>query len=439
MSRNRNMNSMSRNMKSISNFAQFGSAFGDAEEMELLIDRRKRRGIIWKAAFLLGTLTAVVFLVLLIATIINSVFGFAVLRNEANPEELVPGKYAVEEFSREELERAAEEHLSSGILRRIQYEKPIEERSDADLRQVIEEFVIKPNVLKTWNLSQSLLERGAVEQFVRENEGSYMVFKSWLTPKFIVSEQSSDPWKAGIRTAVLGSLWIILITFLFSFPIGVGAAIYLQEYAKPSKLNRYLQLNIFNLSAVPSIIYGLLGLAVFVRVMEPITSGSFFLGQNGDTLNGRTILSGGLTLGLLILPIIIINTQEALRAVPDSLRMSSYGVGATKWQTIRHQILPVSIDRILTGTILALSRALGETAPLVVIGASTFIAVDPSGIFSKFTTLPIQIYQWSARPQGSYRNIAAAAIITLLILLLVMNSTAIYLRNRISRKKRLEQ
>ena len=139
-----------------------------------------------------------------------------------------------------------------------------------------------------------------------------------------------------------------------------------------------------------------------------------------------------------MLPIIIINTQEALKGVPDTLRMASYGIGATKWQTIWYQVLPSCFDRILTGTILALSRALGETAPLVVIGASTFISVDPSGIFSKFTTLPIQIYQWSARPQGAYRNIAAAAIITLMILLLLMNGTAIYVRDKISKKKRLE-
>jgi phosphate transport system permease protein len=217
----------------------------------------------------------------------------------------------------------------------------------------------------------------------------------------------------------------------------VGSAIYLEEYADDTKLNRLLQLNIFNLSAVPSIIYGLLGLAVFVRALEGVTSGAIFSSVADTTANGRTILSGGLTLGLLVLPIIIINTQEALKGVPDSLRMSSYGVGATKWQTIWSHVLPASFDRILTGTILALSRALGETAPLVVIGASTFISVDPASIFSKFTTLPIQIYQWSARPQGSYRNIAAAAIIVLLVLLLVLNSGAIYLRDKLSKKKRM--
>ena len=307
-----------------------------------------------------------------------------------------------------------------------------------DLRILIEQYVIKPKVLRTWGLWDSITKRGEVAEFVDANEGSYASFRSWLTPSFLGADQSADPLRAGIRTALLGSLWIILITFLFAFPIGVGAAIYLQEYAVDNRLNRILKLNIFNLSAVPSIIYGLLGLAVFVRAMEPLTSGSFIMGTLDNTANGRTILSGGLTLGLLVLPIIIINTQEALKAVPDSLRMSAYGVGATKWQTIWHQVLPVSVDRILTGTILALSRALGETAPLVVIGASTFISVDPSGIFSKFTTLPIQIYQWSARPQGAYRNIAAAAIVALLVLLLLMNSTAIYTRDRIAKKKRSE-
>lgn len=199
-------------------------------------------------------------------------------------------------------------------------------------------------------------------------EDSYLIFKSWISPDFLANDQSANPLNAGIRTALLGSLWIIAITFLLAFPIGVGSAIYLEEYAEDTKLNRLLQLNIFNLSAVPSIIYGLLGLAVFVRAMEGVTSGALFSSVADTTANGRTILSGGLTLGLLVLPIIIINTQEALKGVPDSLRMSSYGVGATKWQTIWSQVLPVSFDRILTGTILALSRALGETAPLVVIG-----------------------------------------------------------------------
>ena len=414
------------------------SAFGEAKDIRNLVEARKRAGIAWQVVFTFATALAVLFLMLLIGSIIDSVFGYTVILNEVDPSVVIEGKDKLEDFTRDELITAAEERLSAGILRRVEYEQPLLKRSDKDLRILVEQYVIKPKALKTWTLSESLMHKDEVMAFTAANERSHMVFRSWLTPEFVVADQSSDPLKAGIRTALLGSLWIILITFLFAFPIGVGAAIYLQEYAKDNRLNRMLQLNIFNLSAVPSIIYGLLGLAVFVRAMEPLTSGSLFSNVVDNTANGRTILSGGLTLGLLVLPIIIINTQEALKAVPDSLRMSSYGIGATKWQTIWYQVLPVSIDRILTGTILALSRALGETAPLVVIGASTFISVDPSGIFSKFTTLPIQIYQWSARPQGAYRNIAAAAIVSLLILLLVMNSAAIYTRDKIARKKRLE-
>jgi phosphate transport system permease protein len=230
---------------------------------------------------------------------------------------------------------------------------------------------------------------------------------------------------------------MIIIVIAVSFPIGVAAAIYLEEYARADRwYNRIIEVNIYNLAGVPSIIYGLLGLAVFVRILEPITSGAIFGVGDPTTANGRTILSAGLTLALLILPIIIINSREAIKAVPGSLRDSSYGLGATKWQTIWHHVLPASFDRILTGTILAVSRAIGETAPLVVVGASTFITVDPTSIFSKFTTLPIQIYQWSARPQAEFRNIAAAAIVVLLVLMLSMNAVAIVLRNRISRKRR---
>jgi phosphate transport system permease protein len=179
----------------------------------------------------------------------------------------------------------------------------------------------------------------------------------------------------------------------------------------------------------------MLGLVIFVRVLEPLTSGTLFgVVEDPTTANGRTIVSAGLTLGLLILPMIIINAQEAIRAVPSSLRQASLGVGATKWQTIWNHVLPNSIAGILTGVILAMSRAIGETAPLVVVGASTYITYDPDGPFSKFTVLPIQIYQWTARPQDVFRNIAAAAIIVLLILLFTLNATAVLLRNRYSRQ-----
>jgi phosphate transport system permease protein len=260
-------------------------------------------------------------------------------------------------------------------------------------------------------------------------------FVSWIDPKFIATPQSPDPERAGVRTAILGSLLTIAITVIFAFPLGVMAAIYLEEYAVDNRINRLIRTNINNLAGVPSIIYGMLGLAIFVRALEPLTSGKLFGLVDPTTANGRTILSAGLTLGLLILPIIIINAQEAIRAVPNSLRRASMGLGATKWQTIWHHVLPNAMPGILTGAILAVSRAIGETAPLVVVGASTFITVDPTGPFSKFTTLPIQIYQWTARPQDEFRNIAAAAIIVLLVLLLALNASAVLLRNRFQKRR----
>ena len=230
-------------------------------------------------------------------------------------------------------------------------------------------------------------------------------------------------------------MWVISITLIFAFPIATGAAIYLEEYAPDTRLTRLIQTNINSLAGVPSIIYGILGLAIFVRFMQPLTSGAVFgLVDDPTTANGRTILAAGLTLGLLIMPIIIINAQEAIKAVPNSLRNASYGLGATQWETIWSHVLPSALAGILTGTILAVSRAVGETAPLVVIGASTFILFDPEGPFSKFTTLPIQIFQWTARPQAAFRNLAAAASLALLVLLLALNAAAVLLRNRYSRR-----
>jgi phosphate transport system permease protein len=297
------------------------------------------------------------------------------------------------------------------------------------------EDVLQPEVAFSWLLVDSLLRADSIRAEAAEKyPQANLSFRSWLNSPFISSPQSSDPLNAGVRTAILGSLWTIAITILVAFPLGVGAAIYLEEYAASNWLNRLIQTNINNLAGVPSIIYGMLGLVIFVRTLEPLTSGVAFGVSDPTTANGRTILSAGLTLALLVLPLIIINAQEAIRAVPHSLRHASYGIGATQWQTVWHHVVPSAIPGILTGAILAISRAIGETAPLVVVGAATYITFDPSGPFSKFTTLPIQIYQWTARPQAEFRNLAAAAILALLILLLSMNAFAIVLRNRYSKK-----
>jgi phosphate transport system permease protein len=231
---------------------------------------------------------------------------------------------------------------------------------------------------------------------------------------------SSSPDLAGAQSAIFGTIWVISIVALVTVPVGVGAAVYLEEYARKERwYNRLIELNIQNLAAVPSIVYGILGLAFLVRG---------FVGL------GQTVLAGALTLSLLVLPIVIISSREAIRAVPDSIRQGSLALGATRWQTIRRQILPAAIPGVATGSILALSRAIGEAAPLVLLGALTFVTFNPEGPGSAFTVLPIQIFSWIPRAQEEFKVIAAAAIVVLLAILLAMNATAIYLRNRYQQK-----
>ncbi|MEM9907855.1 MAG: phosphate ABC transporter permease PstA [Cyanobacteria bacterium P01_D01_bin.44] len=234
---------------------------------------------------------------------------------------------------------------------------------------------------------------------------------------FISSYPSRKAERAGILAALFGTLWLMFVVAAVAFPVGVGAGIFLEEFSTDNWFSRLVEINISNLAGVPSIIYGLLGLTVFVRIFEPITG-------------GRSVLSGGLTLVLLILPVIIVATREALRAVPDSMRLAGFALGATRWQVVWSHVLPSALPGILTGTILALSRAIGETAPLIAIGAVTFIRSTPSGVQSPFTAMPIQIYNWVGRPQAEFHNIAASGIIVLMIVLLLMNAVAVLLRNR---------
>ena len=244
-----------------------------------------------------------------------------------------------------------------------------------------------------------------------------------LTLDFITSFSSIDADQSGIQAALWGSIWLMGVCALFIVPVGVATAIYLEEYADETKwYNRAIEVNIQNLAAVPSIVYGILGLAFLVR---------------GPLSLGPVVLAGGLTLGLLVLPVVIIAGREAIRAVPPSIREGSMALGATQWQTIWKQVLPAAVPGIATGVILALSRAIGETAPLIVIGAATFIAFNPEGLGSDFTALPIQIFDWISRPSSDvndYRPLAAAGILLLMILLVAMNSVAIWLRNRYEQK-----
>jgi phosphate transport system permease protein len=235
---------------------------------------------------------------------------------------------------------------------------------------------------------------------------------------FLNNLPSRRPGKAGIYTAMMGSVWILFLTAAISFPLGVASAIYLEEYGAKSRLNSILEINISNLAGVPSIIYGLLGLEVFVRI--------FGL--------GGSILAGAMTLSLLILPIIIVATREAIKAVPKSIKEASFAMGATKWQTIWNQILPSSFGGILTGVILALSRAVGEAAPLIVVGALAYVPFAPSSPMDEFTVMPIQIFNWVSRPQHGFSINASAAIIVLLSITFLMNGIAVFFRNKWQKK-----
>ncbi len=236
-------------------------------------------------------------------------------------------------------------------------------------------------------------------------------YVSW---DFLTSFPSRHADKAGIKSALAGSVWLTALTALISLPAGVGAAIYLEEYAAASRWRKLVQINIANLAGVPSIVYGILGLGLFVQALSM----------------GRSVLSGALTLSLVVLPIIILATQEALRAVPDSIRHGSYALGATKWQTVRCQVLPAAMPGIMTGVIIALSRAIGEAAPLIAVGAAAFVPFTPAGPMDQFTALPIQIFNWASRPQAEFHDVAAGAIIVLLVVLICMNALAVFLRHR---------
>ncbi len=241
---------------------------------------------------------------------------------------------------------------------------------------------------------------------------------SRLSWDFLTSFPSRIPDRAGIMSAITGTVWVIGFTAIIAIPLGVGAAIYLEEFAPDNWFTRIMEANISNLAGVPSIVYGILGLALFVR----------FMGF------GRSILAGALTLALLVLPIIIVAGREALRAVPRDIRLAGVALGATQWEVIRHQVLPAAMPGILTGIILAISRAMGEAAPLIMIGAFAFVAFNPSGPLDSFTALPVQIFNWTSRPQEEFHALAAAAILVMLAVLIVFNALAVLIRQRYQRK-----
>jgi ABC-type phosphate transport system permease subunit len=613
------------------------SIMPDEKQFRERLQFRNRVGMAWRGFYYFSLGLALVVLIVLVTNVSNSAFGAIASSYEIDPKSLSADGRPLEDLSEEELMAILLEHSGnkmavfvrdrlsvvpqdaytestlSEVLPNGNYPEGFADTTineiraldnapeilgqffllnvgREDIETLILEDIVKLQVLESWTLYDSIFNYDEILASVEANYPDAVLtrYHSWLSQRFIQTPMSSEPFNAGIRTALLGSLLLMLIVIAVSLPVGVGAAVYLEEYAKDNvlasipkrlkqmmenwplpriikrlivratDLNYIIEINVRNLAGVPSIIYGILGLAIFVRLFAPVTSGVAFginvsvpedsriidlidnalpvtytlnedgmitglednplltqtqalelsrtfryfgtpslvntgnlspsqaeteiakvlglnivsaIPANADelaytplasgyinlsestisaeqfsalvtqlqsitafTVNGRTVLSAALTLGLLILPIIIINSQEALRAVPNPLREASYGLGATKWQTIWRTVLPASIPGIMTGTILAVSRAVGETAPLIVVGASTFLLSDPSGPFSKFTVLPIQIYNWTSRPQVQFQSIAAAAIIVLLVMVLVLNAAAIILRNRYSQR-----
>lgn len=442
--------------------------FPDHDGYLALVGRRARRGRWARFGFLLLLAVAVLALATILFTIIDDSFGLVAIVNQEEPEAVVarlgydPAEVSLSDVPKEDLVLALQGAVNNNVGRRLERERRFfpdrlvfedqatwdglcasaepppgctaSVRSQQDVYLLVQERIVQPDIIASNGLFGSLFDASAFEEEVRtafaetpDRFPDYTLdqvqfqWRAWLNRSFLTSPASSIPELAGIRTAILGSAWLLVIAVSFAVPVGVGAAIYLEEFAPRNRITDLIQTNINNLAGVPSIVYGMLGLAVFVRVLEPLTQ-------------GRTVLSAGLTLGLLTLPVVIISSQEAIRAVPNTLRHAGLALGATRWQTVRSQVLPVAMPGVLTGTILAVARAIGETAPLILVGAASFITFDPTGLFSKFTALPIQIFQWTTYPQEEFRNLAAAASLALLIMLLVLNAAAVLLRNRYSRR-----
>lgn len=407
-------------------------ALPEGEDLRGNVAARRRVGASGEIVLLCSLLFGILALVTLLYTITNDQMGYAAYQYRVAPETLANGR-PLEDLSEQELQTLLQERLSAGRFRQLNREHPLETRPKGELINVVLTEVNRERIVKSWGLVESLFQSGAIrDEAAREFPDARIEWRNWIDTDFITTPMSSQPAQSGIRTALLGSLYLILLTIIMAIPTGIAAAIYLEEYNVQTnpvldRMNRLIETNINNLAGVPSIIYGILGLSIFVRGLEHYTSGQFI--GVADT-NGRTLISAALTMALLILPLIIINAREAIRAVPRSMRQASYGLGATKWQTVWQIVLPAALPGILTGAILGVSRAIGETAPLIVVGASTYIVTDPTGPFSKFTVLPIQIYNWTSQPQEEWVRAAAGAILVLMVLLLALNTVAIFLRNR---------
>ncbi len=396
------------------------------------VQARRGRTKIWTVIIVAVTALAALILVVFLLNILNDVFGYVAVEYEVMPAEITGSPDTpIEDLEHTTVVQALRDRATTGILRRLESEEPLQTRNKASLIEALEQFVLRPRVVTSWSLLESIFGLRTVESHAAAFPNQSIQFRSWISLDFLVSPQSPVPEKSGIRGALIGTLWLVVIAMLVSLPIGIAAAIYLNEYTADTRLVRFIRVNVENLAAVPSIIYGMLGLAVFARALAPMTSGAAFGIETQGLRLGRTVLSGGLTLAVLVLPVVIINAREAFAAIPRSLREACYVVGARRFQVIRTRLLRFAGRRIMTTIILSVSRVIGETAPLVVIGAASFMTTDPNGLFSRFTALPTTVYALAGRPQAEYQRVAAATIIVLLLLTIVLNIVLIVLRNRL--------
>lgn len=400
----------------------------DAAQLRIL-EVRRRTGLFWTSVVTLVAAIAAVMIVWFVLGIVNDAAGYILVSYQRTPPE---NRASLDREARIALLQA---EASAGVLRRIESEEPLQTRSAAELDRLLEQFVFQPEVVRTWTLFESVTRHDAILAAAEEVPSGELRFHSWITPSFLVEPLDRRPLVTGIRTALLGSIWIVALSMVIAFPVGVATALFITEYAQDGRFARFVRANVETMASVPSIIYGILGLALFVRTMGSVTSGAA-IGLGDGSTAGRTILSAGLTLAVLVLPAIIINARDILEGVPTGYREACFAVGARRSTIVVRRILPSVSGQLVTVLFLAISRVIGETAPLLVVGAAAFITVDPSGIFSRFTSLPTQIFFWSARPQGASGNLAAAAMIVLMVLSIGLNVVFVFIKRTFESRAR---
>ncbi len=387
---------------------------------------RKRTGAIFERLTLLPVLISLMLLVVLLTKVLTDTVSWQVV-TPANSGKTFPfatGFMNGKEIFRLDLEAQGlsatdikailddpEEYRKLGARNRVQL---MWYTSDGPMRWTV--VSLRDDLNENYDLFTGWRDFGKIKSELKEDQRLYL--NPWLDFSYFQNNASRSPAIAGLRGAILGSLWVILIVTIFIVPVGTGAAIYLEEYAPKNAISRFIEVNVRNLAGVPSIVYGVLGLSLFVRAMQL----------------GPSILSAALTLGLLVLPVVVIAAREGIRAVPDSLRQASYGLGASKWQTVSKVVLPYAAPSIATGVLLAIARAIGETAPLLLVGAAAFVPFDPTGPLSEYTVIPVQIYAWISESNPEFKNVAAAAITMLLTFLVLFNLMVLQVRKRFNRR-----